>query len=80
MTDRYVDQLDTFLELAPKLARVVAFRLDLRATTVDWAALELDDACFLACDLPEGARGILTARGATVLSELPVLPFTGPTR
>ncbi len=76
MTDRYVDRLDTLLELAPKLAGVVAFRLDLRAAAVDWDALELAGACFLACALPDGMAAILTARGATVLPELPELPFT----
>jgi predicted Rossmann-fold nucleotide-binding protein len=76
VTDRYVDRIDALLELAPKLSGVVAFRLDLRTAAVDWTALELDDTCFLACALPDGVAGSLTARGATVLPDLPALPFT----
>ncbi|MCU1458270.1 MAG: hypothetical protein JWL73_2362 [Actinomycetia bacterium] len=76
MTDRYVDQLDAFLELCPKLERVVAFGLDLRTWVVDWSTLEVDGACFLACALPEPLIAPLTAAGATVLPELPTLPFT----
>ncbi len=76
VTDRYVDQLDDFLALAPELNGVVAFGLDLCSAPLDWRSLQLDGTCFLACDLPEGVGPDLVAAGATVLADLPALPFT----
>ncbi|MEO1451073.1 MAG: hypothetical protein AAFV07_16200 [Bacteroidota bacterium] len=70
-----LSQLERYLEQFGKLDHCTLQNLDLTALSLDWAALPLENATFLGCEIPFEAEIALRQKGAHVYPKQGGLPY-----